>query len=82
MTKPTVGRVLHYYPAKSDPGGIAPGGPLAAIVSWVWGDTCVNLCVIGSDGRTFARTSVPLAQDGEAMPDAGGYCVWPPHLKG
>ena len=78
MIKPTVGRVVLYDPTKSDPGGVAPGGPLAAIISWVWSDRMVNLMVIGSDGITFARTSVVLVQEDDKMPlPNSGYCEWP-----
>lgn len=46
--KPTVGRIVHYF---------APGasGPVAAIVTWVWSDDCVNLNIFAD------QTANPIA---------------------
>lgn len=83
MIKPTVGRVVWYFPTRSDPGGIAPGGHLAAIIAHVWSDTCVNLAVFSSDGTMFARTSVRLVQTGlEERPVELGHCEWMPYQMG
>lgn len=81
MIKPTVGRVVWFHPDK--PGSVArpKGVPLAAIVAFVHSDALVNLAVFDVNGSTFARSSVPLIQDGEEKPD-GPYCEWMPYQKG
>lgn len=81
MIKPTVGRVVWYYPFPSDPGPSPGGQPLAAHVAHVWSETCVNLMVIDANGVSYNRTSVLLVQDGSARPDVG-FCEWMPYQKG
>lgn len=74
VIKPTVGRVLHFYPHASDS---VLGEPLAAIVSKVLDDTHVNLCVLYADGSTNGRQGVYLRQPAAAKLEQGGYCEWP-----
>ncbi len=73
MIQPTVGRVVHYYNRPGMP------GPLPAIVTYVHSDQLVNLCVMGTAGDTFGRTSVRLAQPGEAPQTGVEYCAWMPY---
>jgi len=40
--KPTVGRIVHYTPPESDG---RKGAPYPAVITHVFGDTCVNLHV-------------------------------------
>ena len=82
MIKPTVGRVVWYYPPNYLPGS-DPGQPLAAIVACVWSDTCVNLAIFDADGRPMADppTSVLLVQEGNPRPDGGNFCEWMPYQK-
>jgi len=78
MTSPTVGRIVYFTPAQGD--AIVRNGtqPLAAVVSCVWSDSCVNLAVFDANGITTNRTSVPLVQGD--MPKPGGYfCEWMPY---
>jgi hypothetical protein len=77
MIKPTVGRVVLYHPKLEE--RIARNGdqPLAAIICCVWSDTCVNLAVFDANGVRHSRTSVPLIQDDNPVPD-GYYCEWMP----
>jgi hypothetical protein len=80
MIKPSIGRVVWYHPA----GPIVPAGaqPLAALVTYVHSDTCVNLAVFDSNGVASSQTSVFLDQgDGGAVPDSG-YCEWMPYQIG
>jgi hypothetical protein len=72
--KPTVGRIVHYYPSKRDEGtilnnismeGVAgpiikDGTVLPAIIVQVWSDTCVNLRVICDGPKDAWKTSVTL----------------------
>ena len=89
--KPTVGRVVHYYPNKAEagpPGTVMElGSPRAAIITEVWGERCVNLTVFDANGRIDepgGHTSVPLVQPDEPEPDPqeGGYCTWMPYQLG
>lgn len=76
MIKPTIGRVLHFYPqppTEKDP------QPRAALVTHVWNDHLVNLAVFTKDGEIAPEqtTSVALIQEGEPLPTSGRYAVWP-----
>lgn len=81
MIKPTVGRVVWYYPAPGDSLVHSLGQPLAAHVANIHSDRLVNLMVIDAMGIPHARPSVVLIQDGDPMPN-GPYCVWMPYQKG
>ena len=66
--KPSVGRIVHYHEAPDAP-------PRAAIVTRVWSDTMVNLCVFSADGGLPTPiTSVPYGVD--------NLCQWrwPPRV--
>lgn len=84
MIKPTVGRVVHYYPAKSLYAFgfcVYEGKPHAALITAVHGDSCVNLAVFDVNGNTFSATSVQLYQDKPTI-DVGDYCTWMDYQKG
>jgi hypothetical protein len=75
VIKPTVGRVVLYYPA--------PGAPeQAAIVAGVVAEDHVNLTVFNHDGKTQPERGVRLVQAGEAPPPTGHYCGWMPYQLG
>ena len=82
MIKPTIGRVVWFTPATSDD-TLARNGtqPLAAMVTCVWSDTCVNLAVFDANGIATNRTSVLLLQDDCERP-SGYFCEWMPYQKG
>jgi hypothetical protein len=77
MTKPSVGRIVHFCPGRDQKITTHERQPLAAIIAHVWGDDCVNLCVFDGQGRAHNCTQVPLLQPGKPPP-AGGYCCWWP----
>lgn len=85
VTKPTVGRIVWYWPANNDASVSRVGKDTpyaqahAAIVTAVWGDTCVNLCTFDANGNARPRTSVLLVQDGAARPEGGNFCEWMPY---
>jgi hypothetical protein len=82
MIKPTVGRIVHFHAGRGDR---SPGQPYAAIITHVWSDTRVNLCVFGPDGRPEPRTSVMLWQEEGTPPPSyleDQYCTWMPYQKG
>lgn len=80
IIKPTVGRVVWYYPA----GHHGDNQPLAALVAHVWSDTCVNLAIFDANGSPFVAppTSVLLIQEGNPVPTGGNYCTWMPYQMG
>lgn len=89
MIQPTVGRVVWFHPSTSDQElgrflQAHEGKPFAAIVTHVWSDAMVNLCVFDPNGVPHPRTSVQLVQP-EEHPDhrpAGHFCEWMPYQKG
>lgn len=82
MIKPTVGRIVWYYPSASDADLVPCGSqPMAAQISCVWSDTCVNLCVTSPSGFTVGRTSVLLVQEGAPRPGTN-FCEWMPYQVG
>jgi hypothetical protein len=76
VTAPTVGRIVHYHPGRGEPDA---GDVLAAIVTHVWTDSCVNLAVFGRNGTPGARTSVYFRAEGTEAP-ATQYADWPPRV--
>ena len=81
VISPTVGRVVWYHPFASDPSPDPGKQPLAAIVTHVWSDTCVNLAVFDTNGGTFGKTSVLLI-NGDMEQPSRGYAEWMPYQKG
>lgn len=64
MIKPTVGRVVWYWPSGGD--NVTTNDavqPLAALIAYVWNDTIVNLAVFDHNGKAFNKTSVLLRDD-------------------
>lgn len=80
MIKPTVGRVVHFYPQGTDALS-GPMEPLAAIIAYVWHDRMVNLMVIDRNGIPHARTSVYLHQDADTVNPSASYAAWMPYQK-
>lgn len=85
MIKPTIGRVLWYYPSPYDTlEQSSDKQPLAAIVARVWDTGLVTLMVIDPDGNTHARAHVRLVQEGDSTPPTTGsaYATWMPFQIG
>ena len=80
MIKPTVGRVVWFYPDRYN----QQAQPLAAVIAHVWSDTCVNLAIFDANGRPLAEppTSVRLVQPEEVQPTDGHVCTWRPFQVG
>jgi hypothetical protein len=82
MIKPTVGRIVWFQPSSTDLPSerlVQIGKePLAAIVVAVHSDTCINLAVFDANGCHHARTSVPLIQGDDPVPESY-YCEWMPY---
>lgn len=74
---PTIGRIVHYR-AHGSPDGTHKPAPRAAIVTEVFNDACVSLCVLNPTGMYF-NTSVLLDESAEPR---GGTWQWPPKVGG
>lgn len=84
MIKPSVGRVVWFWPGSFDTelGNYHDKAqPQAAIVSYVWSDTMVNLAVFDPNGGTHSRTSVILWQ-GEGERPKEFFAEWMPYQIG
>jgi hypothetical protein len=76
--KPTIGRVVWFYP-QGHREGVQPH---AALIAFVHSDKMINLGVFDSNGHSYSETSVPLLQEGDAVPDEGRYATWMPFQIG
>jgi hypothetical protein len=81
MIIPTVGRLVHFYPKKTEALATIGDEPLAALVAAVWSPTCVNLHVIDANGIAHGKTSVLSVPDGAPMPHSGCWS-WMPYQLG
>lgn len=84
MIKPTVGRVVHFYPGESKYEFgycFVKDRPHAALVTAVHSDRLVNLTAFDANGKSYGFTSVQLVQDGDQVP-GGMYCEWMPYQIG
>jgi len=78
MIKPSVGRIVLYRAAGSDPAA----DPHAALVVGVIDDRTVNLAIFNADGAHYQGTAVPLLQDDDKPPEGVGYAEWMVYQKG
>ena len=74
MIVPTIGRVVWFRTSEAKQ-------PYAAVITFVWSDSLVNLCVFHPNGNAMARTSIHLHQEGEEYP-SGDYAEWMPYQIG
>jgi hypothetical protein len=79
MITPTIGRVMWYWPEKSERDTL----PLACMVTNVWNDNLVNLVVFTANGIPFGAYSVPVVQDGSPYTAGDSpYAEWMPYQIG
>lgn len=79
MIKPSVGRVMLYWPQASERGE----QPWAALVTHVHSDNMVNLAAFFPDGGYHPTTSVPVVQDGSPYTKGDSpYAEWMPYQLG
>jgi len=75
---PTVGRIVHYFPSGPDDPAGANGnalGPVAAIITRVWGPAVVNLtCFADYALQPMVKATVP--QRGSPGDHDGGKGTW------
>jgi hypothetical protein len=77
MIKPTIGRIVDYWPD----GFVEGEQPRAAQIAYVWSDTCINIGFLYVDGVHGNATSVPLWQGEDERPK-GAHCSWMPYQIG
>jgi hypothetical protein len=74
-TVPVVGQKAQFFPSTYGIASDAPKpGPLSAVVTQVWGPSCVNLEVTLGTGEKSYPSSVAVATPGFAQPN-GYYCT-------
>jgi len=80
--KPTIGRVVWYWPHVSDTLVSINDTEAfcAATIAYVWNEGMVNLAVHDHNGNTMPKTSVPLWQ-GDDKDCPRGSCCWMPYQK-
>lgn len=79
--KPSIGRVVWFWPSGKSQAEQPGSQPLAAIVTYVWSDHLVNLTTFDSNGVPTPRTSVPLIQEGDTLP-TWAFAQWMPYQIG
>ena len=77
MIKPTIGRVVWFWPPSLE----HVAQPQPALIAWVHSDSCVNLAVFDANGVAYYQTSVFLWQGEGERPD-GSFCEWMPYQIG
>lgn len=90
IIKPTVGRVVWYWPNEHDMRDMercygSELQPFDAHILYVWSDFLVNLIVFDHTGNAFRRTSVHLKQDSPDAPileKGKSHCSWMPYQIG
>lgn len=80
MIKPTIGRVVLYWPPIPE-GGTQRDQPLPALVSYVWSDTCINIGGFDGNGIPFHATSVYLLPSDSELRPSSQFAEWMPYQK-
>jgi hypothetical protein len=77
--KPTVGRVVWYWPPRERRGT----QPQVALIAHVYHDTSINIALFDTDGTPFMSppTSVRLLREDEETPPEE-HCAWMPYQQG
>lgn len=81
MIKPTVGRIVWYWPGPDVSLGNGDQ-PCSATVTHVHDDRLVNLSALSAEGVVNGRTRVTLVQPGDPKPEGRDYCEWMPYQQG
>lgn len=84
MIKPTIGRIVWYYPPLNEPQGLGTdtSQPLAAIVCYVRDDHNINIAGFSPFGEPFRRTNVYLVQPEDEAQPGEDYACWMPFQIG
>ena len=81
MIKPTVGRVIQYWPHVSWIGRVlSPAQPFKADVVFVHEDGRINVAGFDHMGKAFADEGIEI-WDGEGVKPASAHAQWMPYQK-
>ena len=80
MIKPTIGRVVLYWPPVPT-GGVQRAQPHPALIAHVWNDNCINIGGFDQNGVPFAACSVMLYQGDDSGKPTGQFAEWMPYQK-
>jgi hypothetical protein len=78
MIKPTIGRVVWFWPHDAAFGG----QPHVAFIAFVHSDTMVNLAIFDNFGVPYHATSVHLRQERDGAAPDESFCEWMPYQIG
>lgn len=81
MIKPTIGRVVWFWPDPNWEGVLAVDQPWKADIVFVHTDNLVNVAGFRHDGEPFKQGTVLLYQDEGPVPK-GVHAQWMPYQKG
>ncbi len=76
MIKPTIGRVVWFYPTADSSGQAQP-----ALVNFVHSERCINVAGFNHGGTPFSQNSCLLIQEGDPEP-SGAHARWMPYQVG
>lgn len=79
MIKPSIGRVVLFWPG---PPVHSEVQPMPALVAFVHSDRLINVGGFDMNGNPIKATSVTLLQDDDVPPSVGPYAEWMPYQKG
>ena len=79
--KPTIGRIVWYWPQPNFQGWMDHSQPLAAIIAYVHSDVLINIGFYDQNGKAEFATSVKLWQGDGDRPDSF-FAEWMPYQKG
>ena len=74
--KPSIGRVVWYYPANFD---ADLHQPWPALIAQVNADNDINVGGFRNDGTPFNDSCVPLLLPDAKTPAQGPFCTWMPY---
>lgn len=80
MIKPTIGRVVLFFPCAPWPANDGKN-PIPAVIAKVWSDRLINIGGFDQNGAPFNATSVILHQEGDPKPP-GVHAEWMPYQIG
>lgn len=79
MIKPTVGRVVWFFPSLNDDVARRDNQPFCAHIVYVHNDHLINVAYFDHNGALSAAHSVPLDED--PFPTSEAFATWMPYQK-